>query len=80
MIYTLLDKTKELDMRKRSATAIAADFNVVKAYFELKRLREDIESERSSGLPSSQVSAVGRSRPKGDDDVQHISRPQQTVL
>ncbi|WFU15984.1 hypothetical protein [Bradyrhizobium sp. CB3481] len=67
-------------MRKRSATAIPADFNFVKAYFELKRLRADIECiERSSRLPSSQVSAVGRNRPKGDDDVQRISRAQQAV-
>ena len=30
-------------MRKRPLTATSADFNVVKAYFELKRLREDVE-------------------------------------
>jgi len=67
-------------MRKRSATAASSDFNFVKAYFELKRLREDIECiERSSKQPSSQVSAVGRNGSKGDDGVQGVLRAQQAV-
>jgi hypothetical protein len=63
-------------MRKRSATAAPEDFNFVKAYFELKRLREDIECiERSSKPPSGKVSAADSNGPKIDDGVQGILRP-----
>jgi hypothetical protein len=62
-------------MRKRPATATSADFNVVKAYFELKRLREHIEFiEKSSRPASSQATVAGRDRSKGDDRIQEVLR------
>jgi hypothetical protein len=62
-------------MRKRPATATSADFNFVKAYFELKKLREDIESiERSSRPASSQATVAGRDTSKGDDRIQEVLR------
>ena len=62
-------------MRKRFAMELPANDDVLKAYFELKRLREDVERiERSSSLPQNQVSAPGRDAAKGDDDVQGILR------
>jgi hypothetical protein len=38
-------------MRKRPATATSADFNFVKAYFELKKLREDSASKDHRDRP-----------------------------
>jgi hypothetical protein len=62
-------------MRKRPATTASADFNFVKAYFELKKLRKDIESiERSSRPASSQATAAGRDKSKGDDRIQDVLR------
>ncbi len=62
-------------MRKRSAMELPANDDVIKAYHELKRLREDVDRiERSSTLPAGQMSAAGRDAPKGDDDVQEILR------
>jgi hypothetical protein len=62
-------------MRKRPATAILADFNFVKAYFELKKLREDIELiERSSRPASSRATVAGRDTSKSDDRTQGVFR------
>jgi hypothetical protein len=62
-------------MRKRPATATSADFNFAKAYFELKKLREDIECiERSSRLASSQATVAGRDAFKGDNRIQEVLR------
>jgi hypothetical protein len=62
-------------MRKRPATATPADFNFIKAYFELKKLREDIECiERSSNSRSSQATVAGRDTPKGDNRIQKALR------
>jgi hypothetical protein len=64
-----------IEMRKRPATATSADFNFVKAYFELKKLREDIETiERSSRPASSQATVAGRDTSKGDDRIQDVLR------
>lgn len=62
-------------MGKRPAAAALAEFNFVKAYFELKKLREDIECiERASRPPSSQAIAAGRDTPKGNNRIQQIAR------
>lgn len=61
-------------MRKRSATAASANPNFIKAYFELKRLRADIEYIERSRRPSRQVSAAGRDARKGEA-VQQTLRP-----
>jgi hypothetical protein len=62
-------------MPKRPVTATSTDYNFIKAYFELKRLREDIEYiERSSRPASSQAAVAGRDTPKGDDGIQGILR------
>jgi hypothetical protein len=43
-------------MPKRPAPAIPANYNFARAYFELKKLREDVECfERLSGLSSGQA-------------------------
>ena len=64
-----------MDMRELSAAAALANDDLIKAYLELKKLREDVERiERSSSLPQNQVSAPGRDAAKGDDDVQGILR------
>jgi len=71
----VLGKSGGIEMGKRPATATSVDFNFVKAYFELKKLREDIECiERSSGPASSQATLAGRDTPKGDDGIQGILR------
>jgi hypothetical protein len=63
-------------MGKRSATAAATDQNFIKAYFELKRLREDIAYiERSSKQPARRLSAAGRDISKGDARVPGALRP-----
>jgi hypothetical protein len=46
----------ELHMPKRPAPAIPENYNFARAYFELKKLREDVECfERLSGLSSDQA-------------------------
>ena len=60
-------------MPKRSATEIPADFDVVKAYFELKKLRADIEFiERSSRSAQGQAAAAIRDTPEDDDRIQQV--------
>jgi hypothetical protein len=62
-------------MRKRPVRATSADFNFVKAYFELKKLREDIECiERSSRRAESHAMVAGRNTAKGDDRIQEVLR------
>ena len=63
-------------MVKRSVTAAPAEQNFIKAYFELKRLREDIAYiERSAKLPAVRRSAAGGDISKGGDGIQDVSRP-----
>jgi hypothetical protein len=64
-ICRFLERAKGLDMRKRPATATSTNYNFIKAYFELKKLREDIECiERSSRPSPSQATVAGRDTPK----------------
>jgi len=66
----------ELDMVKRSVTAAPAEQNFIKAYFELKRLREDIACiERSANVPAGRRSAASRDISKGGDGMRDVSRP-----
>jgi hypothetical protein len=65
-----------MDMSKRSVAAAPAEQNFIKAYFELKRLREDIAYiERSSKRPARPLSAAGREARKSDDGVPGMLRP-----
>ena len=65
-----------MDMSKRSVAAAPAEQNFIKAYFELKRLREDIAYiERSSKLPPRRLSAAGRDISEGDARVRGALRP-----
>lgn len=62
-------------MHKRSAMELPADDDVVKAYCELKRLREDVERiERSSKQPQCRASAAGRDAAGGDDGIERRLR------
>jgi hypothetical protein len=70
-----LAKSGVIDMSKRP-TAASADFNFIKAYYELKKLREDIECiERASRPPQDQSTVSRRDTPKGDDRIQEVLRP-----
>jgi hypothetical protein len=61
---------------KRSATPASADYDFIKAYFELKRLREDIaDIERSSKRSAKRLSARKRDAARGDDGVRGMLRP-----
>jgi hypothetical protein len=52
-------------MPKRPAPAIPANYNFARAYFELKKLREDVECiERLSGLRSGQATEANVDKPK----------------
>ncbi|WP_157088336.1 hypothetical protein [Bradyrhizobium jicamae] len=52
-------------MRKRPATASSANCDFIKAYFELQKLREDIECiERASRPPQGQATAARRDTAK----------------
>jgi hypothetical protein len=64
-----------MDMSKRSVAAAPAEQNFIKAYFELKRLREDIACiERSSKRPARRLSAAGRDISKGDEGIREVLR------
>lgn len=61
-------------MVKRSVTAAPAEENFIKAYFELKRLREDIAHiERSAKQPGRRLSEARRDLRKGDDGIRQVS-------
>lgn len=63
-------------MSKRSGTAAPAEESFIKAYFELKRLQEDIACiERSSNLPARRLSAGSRDVRKDDDRGRGELRP-----
>jgi hypothetical protein len=52
-------------MSKRPAAAIPANCSLARAYFELKKLREDVECiERLSGLRSGQATEANVDKPK----------------
>jgi hypothetical protein len=71
-----LGKSGVIDMSKRPTAATSADFNFITAYFELKKLREDIECiERASRPPQDQPTVSRRDTPKGDDRIQDVLRP-----
>jgi hypothetical protein len=74
-ICRFLERAERLDMRKRPATAGSTNYNFIKAYFELKKLREDIEYiERSSRPSPGQATIAGRDASKGDDGIRGILR------
>ena len=63
-------------MVKRSVTAAPAEENFIKAYFELKRLREDIACiERLAKQPARRLSGSGRDINKSDDGIRQGLRP-----
>jgi hypothetical protein len=52
-------------MSKRPAPAIPANYSLARAYFDLRKLREDVEcTERLSGLRSGQATEANVEKPK----------------
>lgn len=62
-------------MRKRPAVAATEDYSFIKAYFELKTLRADVERiERSSQSAASRRAAAGADAAMGKRGVQGVLR------
>jgi hypothetical protein len=65
LLFCLFSGIGELHMLTRRAPAIPANYNFARAYFELKKLREDVECmERLAGLTSVQATEANVDKPK----------------
>jgi len=61
-------------MRKRPAVAATEDYSFIKAYFELKTLRADVERIERSSQSATSRRAAGRDIAMGNRGVQGVLR------